>query len=161
MIPTAGGGFSAQHQVIQIKLTFKEGGAFDFQSTLERIKEQVTHAAEIARENGRPVNASNGPIDVNLEQLPAYEEVGSTGSRPPQPAAPSTQESLSQVQRPIPIAPNGAVRPSPLPRAATPPPTAAAPYPHPNEPPPGYEEVQSSSIANDLEQRLRDESARL
>ena len=90
--------------MVQIKLTFKDGGAYDFHSTFERIKEQVSHAAEIARESGRPVTNNTGPIDVDLEQLPAYEEVGSA---PPQPDPVPAQADPTQVQRPIPIAPNG------------------------------------------------------
>ena len=154
LIPTAGGGFAQQHHVVQIKLTFKEGGAFDFHTTYEQIKEQVAHAAEIARDNGRTNGHTNAPIDVDLEQLPAYEE-----QAPPQPPAPSSNGDISQVQRPVPIAPNGTARPAPaqiLDDPVEPPQQPSAePFNPPNEPPPGYEETQSTSVANDLEQRLR------
>lgn len=156
LIPTAGGGFASQHHTVQIKFTFQEGGAFDFSNTFERIIEQVSHAAEIARENGRATTQPNAPIDVDLEQLPAYEE-----EAPPQPTAPSTNADVSQVQRPMPIAPNGATRPAPVQspseRVERPHHTTEIPFDPPSEPPPGYEETQSQSIADNLEQRLRNQ----
>ncbi|KAL9099079.1 MAG: hypothetical protein Q9163_005370 [Psora crenata] len=161
LIPTAGGGFAAHHHVVQIKLTFKEGGAFDFQSTFERIKEQVAHAAEIAREGGRTTGNANVPVDVDLEQLPAYEEVGSV--RQVQHPQPSQGQTLaSQIQRPTPISPNGTMNSTSyrdetevrMPQSVAPTGESFSP---PNEPPPGYEEVQSNSVADNLERRLRNE----
>ena len=159
LIPTAGGGFSPHHHVVQIKLTFKEGGAFDFHSTFERIKEQVAHAAEISRESGRSNGNTSGPIDIDLEQLPAYEEVGSSG-RMTQPASAPTQQ---EIQRPVPISPDGTAHQTPgtgasEERAPKPAPGTTEVFPPPSEPPPGYEEVQSRSIASDLEGRLREQN---
>ncbi|MDI1491960.1 MAG: hypothetical protein OHK93_003171 [Ramalina farinacea] len=159
LIPTTGGGFSPQHHVIQIKLTFKEGGAFDFHSTFERIKEQVAHAAEIARESGRANLNLNGPIDADLEQLPAYEEVGNAG-RIPQPVSAPAQQQGAQIQRPTPRLPNGDERPAPQGddqdnRSSKPEPANPAPFAPPMEPPPGYEEVQARTVADNLEQSLR------
>ena len=83
----------------------------------------------VARESGRP---TNGDLDVDLEQLPAYEgPIG--GTRAP-----------VQIQRPTPVGPNGVIRPAPpanngvvgLGGASS---SEAAPMP--DEPPPGYEEV--------------------
>lgn len=107
-------------------------------------------------------------VDVDLEQLPAYEEasghaVGGERTQTATAAAP-------QIQRPTPIAPNGVQRPRPAPpanngvvgleeqggmhagrgRRDNPPP--------PDEPPPGYEEVQQSSVADQLERSVRGES---
>ena len=105
---------------------------------------------EVARESGRPVN---GGVDVDLEQLPAYEEATSGG----RPAAPP------QIQRPTPISPNGTQHPRPAPPAnngevglnseanARPAAPSSETPPPPNEPPPGYEEAQQSSVANHLE----------
>lgn len=141
--------------MIQIKLTFKEGGAFDFHSTFERIKEQVAHAAEIARESGRANLNLNGPIDADLEQLPAYEEVGNTG-RIPQPVSASAQQHGAQIQRPTPILPNGHERPAPPrddqdDRPSKPEPVNPASFAPPSEPPPGYEEAQARTVADNLE----------
>lgn len=78
-------------------MTFKDGGAFDFHSSFERVKETLSHAVEIARESGIISGAGTGGgmgagvVDlevVHLEQLPAYEEA----------TAPTTN-----VQRPVPV----------------------------------------------------------
>ena len=145
-----------------IKLTFREGGAFDFSTTFERMKETLNQAADVARDSGRTVQ----PGEVDLEQLPAYEETVGGGPPPSRPAAgPAT---ASGIQRPTPMNPNGTAHtttaqgyrdeksasgPSqPQPRPA--PPSAPAPAPAPNEPPPGYEEAQQNSVVDNLERRV-------
>lgn len=106
---------------------------------------------ETARASGRPVNnnAAGSGLDVDLEQLPAYEELGGGGNgRAP-----------VQIQRPMPVAPNGAHRPAAPPanngvvglEAAT---SSTAVAATPDEPPPGYEEVLQGSVANELERRV-------
>ncbi|KAL2040871.1 hypothetical protein N7G274_006329 [Stereocaulon virgatum] len=175
LIPVTGGGIPPQHTLVSLKLTFKEGGAFDFSSTFERIKENVAQAIELARESGRNVTGggSTGVVDVDLEQLPAYEEASGQaagGEMGGQPVGATATAQAPQLQRPTPIAPNGVQRPGPaLPanngvvgleqqggmdagrsRRDDPPP--------PDEPPPGYEEVQQSSVADHLERRVRGES---
>jgi hypothetical protein len=54
-----------------MKLVFKDGGAFDFHSTFERVKERALQAREA------------GSAEVHLEDLPAYEDSG-----PPPPPLP-------------------------------------------------------------------------
>ena len=132
---------------MSLKLTFKEGGAFDFSTTYERMKETLAQAVETARASGRAVNGAGGGVDADLEQLPAYEELGGGGGgRAP-----------VQIQRPTPVGPNGARRPAPPanngvvglgPAASS---SAAA---TPDEPPPGYEEVLQGSVANNFEHRV-------
>ena len=128
-------------------MTFKEGGAFDFAATYESIKETLSHAIEIARESGRPPTADLS--EINLEQLPAYEEA--TGG--------------PVLQRPTPLLRTAAPRALPMengtvvssddehtnPRSSG----SSNEYPPPNEPPPGYEETQQSSIAESLERSIR------
>ena len=101
---------------------------------------------ETASASGRPVDGAG--VNLDLEQLPAYEELGGT-ARPP-----------VQIQRPTPVGPNGAQRPAPPANngvvglgSAT---SSAAPVPAstPDEPPPGYEEVLQGSVANNLERRV-------
>ena len=143
MIPVPGGGIPQPDRLVSLKLTFKEGGAFDFSTTFERMKETLAQAVDTARASGRPVNG--GGLDVDLEQLPAYEELGG-GARAP-----------VQIQRPTPVGPNGAHRPAPpanngvvgLGSAAS-----SAGAPTPDEPPPGYEEVLPGSVADGLERRV-------
>ncbi|KAL2059422.1 hypothetical protein ABVK25_000715 [Lepraria finkii] len=156
LIPVTGGGIPAHHNLVQIKLTFKEGGTFDFSSTYERIKETLSQALEVARESGRAVG--NGGVDVDLEQLPAYEEASGGGG------------GQTQIQRPVPIAPDGARRSRPAPPAnngvvgledqtgsRAGPSSRQQPLPPPDEPPPGYEEAQQSSVADQLEESVRKE----
>lgn len=150
LIPVPGGGIPQPDRLVSLKLTFKEGGAFDFSTTYERMKETLAQAMETARASGRPVNNAGGGVDVDLEQLPAYEELGGGGGgRAP-----------VQIQRPTPVGPNGAHRPAPpanngvvgLGDAASS--SGAAPSPTPDEPPPGYEEVLQGSVANNLERKV-------
>ena len=110
------------------------------------------------------MGGANGPIDVDLEQLPAYEEVEGGSAVPQQPTA-SVQETAPQIQRPTPISPHSTLHQPSLhsdedTRAPKPAPTTSEPFVPPNEPPPGYEEVQSRSIADNLEQRLREHPQR-
>jgi WW domain-binding protein 2 len=127
-------------------MTFKEGGAFDFSSNYERIKETLWQAAETARESGRIADLS----EVDLEQLPAYEEVAD---------AVPVSTSQPPIHRPTPIAPIRASYPSgtshTLPPSSRNPPPSADRIPPPNEPPPGYEETQQNTIANNLEETVR------
>ena len=153
--PVNGGGIPPHHAFVKLKMTFKEGGAFDFSSTYERIKETLSQVSEQARENGRPVDLST----VDLEQLPAYEEVAA--------AVPTTvpiTASTTHIQRPTPISPTGASRPLPRvngtidhgrDRKGPSNPEPAEQLPPPNEPPPGYDEAQQSSVAESLEASIR------
>ncbi|KAM0806192.1 hypothetical protein BDR22DRAFT_883919 [Usnea florida] len=145
LLPVAGGGIPHPERLLALKLTFKEGGAFDFSTTYERMKETLAQAVDTARASGRPVNGAG--VDADLEQLPAYEELGGA-ARAPVP-----------IQRPTPVGPNGAPRPAPpanngvvgLGAAGS---SRAAPAPMPEEAPPGYEEVLQGSVAKDLERRV-------
>ena len=124
-------------------MTFKEGGAFDFSSTYERIKEQMAQALDIARESGRA--GAGGLPAADLEQLPAYEENG-TSSPLPQPSSNTPIASQATAQDAAHVAP---VDESNVNAEAN------QDYPPPNEPPPGYEETQASTVASDLEENIR------
>ena len=123
-------------------MTFKDGGAFDFHSTFERIKERLQQAVDVARENGlydEVADARGGgggdPLsrvnldNVHLDELPAYE-------------ASPTSPSLNPSSRDANINLRNA---SCSPQNAEPPPSE----------PPGYEEVQRESVADELERRFR------
>lgn len=153
--PVTGGGIPPHHAFVEMKMIFKEGGAFDFASTFERLKENLVQALDVARESGLPRGADISAAD--LEQLPAYEEIGVAP-----PAA------VSALQQPIPIsqmssshAPlrdSGTVLSSDDERSTKPTTLSGPstePFPPPHEPPPGYEETQHSSIADNLEQSIR------
>jgi hypothetical protein len=101
----------------------------------------VHHAQSIARDSGRPA------MDVDLEQLPAYEPAREENENDDGPA----------IISPVPVRPqrNGSIA-----QASTgdrPPPPAVGP----GELPPGYEEAQALPVnADDLDQRLRAEAQR-
>lgn len=61
-----------------MKMTFRNGGAFDFHTTVEQIKERIVAAME-TRGDGQV------PNDVHLEDLPTYEDAGGLGPPPPPP----------------------------------------------------------------------------
>lgn len=74
-------------------MTFKDGGAFDFHSTIERIKERIAAAME-SRGDGQV------PLDVHLEDLPTYEDAGVAA--PPHSPPPTSQAAGSEPSEPPP-----------------------------------------------------------
>lgn len=141
-------------------MTFKDGGAFDFHTHFERIKERLQQAVEVAREgglmSGDGVEAGSGrgggALDgvnldhVHLDDLPAYEGP---------PAAIPAVTPVSPLDRDSGL---GMSPPRAEHSARTTPQTRQEPFSPPTEPPPGYEEVQSTSVAEELERRLRQAS---
>ena len=147
-----GGGINARHGFVEVKMTFKEGGAYDFADAYEKVKEQIVQQRELANEIG-----AVGTGDVTLEPLPVYEardsgrnpaesaptrapgyearENGSNSEAPPtsvQPGLISTPEQLIDVEggeRRASAAEEGQGERIPRP----------APPIEPNEPPPAYE----------------------
>lgn len=160
--PVPGGNIPVEHPALELKLTFKDGGAFDFHSTFERIKERLQQAVDIARESGHLVGngtetgggrgggaLSNVNMDaVHLDELPAYEDATGAAGAVAQPTiaqarhneAPLVEYEDVPAQEQIPSAQR-----SPSNGVFTP----------PDEPPPGYETVQNQSVASELESRLR------
>lgn len=137
-----GGGISAHHQACELKLTFKDGGTYDFHNAFVRVKERVQQALEVSRESGSGGGEGAGGMgEVNLDQLPAYEEASSSAGAVP--ASTST----------------GPVGATPPPLTTTT--TASAPTPgqehtpRPDEPPPGYDEVQREVVTEALGRGLR------
>lgn len=131
--PVPGGGISPSLPAIQAKVTFKEGGAFDFHTNFERIKERLEQAVENTGEGAQGLRAVDLSA-VHLEELPAYEG----------PSNPTSQGNTENTSDTL-VAPPNNQRSSLL---------GAEPV----EPPPGYEEVQQQSVAQVLEERLRQEN---
>ncbi|KAH7092961.1 WW-domain ligand protein-domain-containing protein [Paraphoma chrysanthemicola] len=161
--PVSGGGIPSQHTELDMVMEFKEGGAFDFASIFERLKERLRQAVDVARESGaggmedgaRGINMNN----VHLEDLPAYEESGqhTRVADAQQPSSPITDRRSSGAGAGGPVvaapAPTSPQRSSPMvspQRGNFPPPSEP-----PSEPPPGYEEVQRNSIVDELERQAR------
>jgi hypothetical protein len=142
--PVAGGGVPSHLSIIELKLTFKDGGAFDYHTIYEQIKERLHHALTLARDSGHGIGSINALgaaelANVNLEQLPAYEP-------PARVDGAAEREVVSRDSGVAGVEPPSTSREGP---------TSA-----PSEPPPGYEEAQAQAIDVDLDQRLRDEAAR-
>lgn len=145
-----GGNIPTEHAALELKMTFKDGGAFDFHSIFERIKERLQHAVDVARESGHLVGDGSeigggqgpgalGAVDMNavhLDELPPYEDA--TASRPAQ--VTRSEQPLIDLEEP-----EQAQGSSPRVERFEP----------PAEPPPGYEDVQSQSVSAELEARLR------
>ena len=142
-------------------MTFKEGGAFDFHSHFERINEQLRQAVDVARENGYTgVGSSNadggrgaGPLSgvdmaaIHLEQLPAYEEARTSGSTvlaTPVMSIMASDPEQQDMERLVNIGNEASDIEASWQTSSV-----------PLEPPPGYEEVQRSTVASQLESRIR------
>lgn len=163
--PVQGGGIPPQHAELDLVLEFKEGGAFDFASIFERLKERLRQAMEIARESGSGGDVQDGTrgvggININnvhLEDLPAYEESRQHARVPdPLPSPPmdnSAPDGMGAggpvIAAPEPASPQAS-------SSLSSPRTQQDHFEPPSDPPPGYEEVQRSSIVDELERQVRD-----
>lgn len=152
--PVPGGNLPATQAAIELKLTFKEGGAPDFHSNFERIKErlqQVVAAARAENQTGRRQDSFLGDVNldnVHLDQLPSYQESGHDRIAPNI----TTTEADNAVHSP------GSMSPIFVPGART----TGSPEPDaqsPSEAPPGYEETQQQSIQAELDRRLSQSQA--
>jgi len=155
--PVAGGGISPSVVTLQLKMTFKDGGAFDFHSNFERIKERLQQAVEHVREAGlmtgnesqTGIGRQNRALDavnfstVHLDELPAYDGPGTSPVTTSVGTLPQDQdvECSSWRSGNSSSSPDGTARGERLDA--------------PSEPPPGYEEVQQQTVADALERRLR------
>ena len=163
--PVAGGNIPQGIPRLEIKLIFKDGGHDAFREAFETMKGRLHYAREVQAETGQTINVD--------EQLPQYEAAAPipdqpiAGNRNPAPTAATAPASASHLQA------AGATFASPAPAPAT----AQAPtrvttsqdsgpgsgpgnQPVPDEPPPGYEEVQAQAVGAQLEDRLREEAER-
>lgn len=139
--PVAGGGIPPTLTLVDLRMTFREGGAFDYHNVFELIKERLNQAVQSARDAGRNVGNAAGMDPavlqgLHLEQLPAYEPAAAAAAPGAGTGTGPARESQGQVDR----------------QARAEPETAGAP---PDEPPPGYEEAQAQAVGIDLDQRLR------
>ena len=135
-------------------MEFKEGGAFDFATTFERLRERLKQAVDVAQSAGEGIEADArgaGPLagvnlgSVHLEDLPAYED--------------SRQHQRLPDGMPSPPLGRGSVGTagtgSTANRGSSPVGSPRESFQQPEEPPPGYEEVQRGSVADELERRMR------
>ncbi|KAL6712168.1 hypothetical protein ACN47E_000045 [Coniothyrium glycines] len=151
--PVQGGGIPPQHAELDLVMEFKEGGAFDFASIFERLKERLRQAVDVARESGSDADTAGGVNmnNVHLEDLPAYEESRSH-TRVPDPLPSPPLESPGVQTYATTVAPQPASPQRSSPRASP----QQVGFQPPSEPPPGYEEVQRNSLVDELERQVRD-----
>ena len=142
--PVPGGNIPRESHV-ELKFTFKDGGAPEFSSNFERIKERLQQAVEVAREsNLASRDQGQGGLNlvnmdsVHLDQLPSYESSGMDRMAPD-----PTERSL----------PTEATDVTPPGTTATPPTEPQASSDAPPSAPPGYEETQQRSLEEALERR--------
>lgn len=144
--PVSGGGIPSHITIVDLKMYFRDGGAFDYHNTFVEIKERVSAAVQIAREQGS--TSRGGPLggidmnNVHLDQLPAYEATGTTTVSRDVPSDFAIDTTLTTSSAAPTTAMDGSAD------------TTAAP----NEPPPGYEETQMQAVGIDLDRRLREEA---
>ena len=157
--PVQGGGIPVPSGgVVELKLTFKDGGAFDFSTHFERVKERLQQAVEVARIDGDGAGSSRAAMNgvnvanVDLEDLPAYQEASdgplmapiaataasaASVATPRSPAVQQSRDSLIDVEDD---------RPQPKSTDST--------FSPPAEPPPGYEEAQMQGLQDEMERRM-------
>jgi len=142
-------------------MTFKDGGAYDFHTKFERVRERLVQAVDVAREHGTMLGDGSeqsagrggdtlGAVDmdaIHLDELPAYEETGRGAPVPQAVIHPLADARANTTHTATP-----AVPPESPPH---PPPPQNHIFSPPAEPPPGYEEVQRDSITESLERDLR------
>ena len=109
---------SASPYMLELKLTFNEGGAYDFHSKFAEVRERLVQNREMVREIGDNV----APQELHGEQLPAYEE-RERGLSTPALAQVSNEE---DIQAPAYTSNTNATAPR-------------------DEPPPGYDEIQHAA----------------
>jgi WW domain-binding protein 2 len=141
--PASGGGLPRGQSQIVMSLKFKDGGAYEFHSAFERIRDRL-HQVMVAAEVDRPANnrsaaaISSMPAvnlsAVHLDELPTYEASG-RDQMAPQPEPP-TQLSIPQPRA-------AATAPEAMADGQAP---AQGMSSLPMDAPPGYEEAQQQSV---------------
>lgn len=116
--------------VVELKLTFKDGGAFDFHSKFEQLKER----AQQIQETSSLAEGNAGGAALDLEDLPVYQEQNEGPLIPP--ISHPTTAAYSTGSNPS-LGGNGEIHRS-VP---------------PSEPPPGYEEAQIAVVRDDAQRR--------
>jgi WW domain-binding protein 2 len=148
--PVVGGGLPTTQAYIELNLTFKDGGAYDFQTNFERIRERLREAVEAATDIGARGSATTGPVAgvnmdaVHLDDLPTYQDSGLDQLAPQPPPPPPRARTPVQQEDLAPSFEEVVEGRAPIQR----------PNPPPTDAPPGYEETQQQSVQQALEERF-------
>lgn len=151
--PVSGGGIPASLPAVQLKLTFKDGGAFDFHSNFERIKDRLLQTVETSElRGGRHAQDEVDFSRVHLDELPAYDGPRSGSDGHVYSAHPLDSHHARDQGGPN---QDGSQADGIRFRGRDQGPEIQA---EPMEPPPGYEEAQQQCVAEVVEERLRGSS---
>lgn len=143
--PVQGGGIPVPDTgVVELKLTFKEGGCYDWHTKFEQVKERLHQAVEA---NGGAPSSAAGASAQNavMEDLPAYQEESDGPLLSPVVGAGAAASASAPAQ----TRDSGIGVEYDRPRAKP-----ADGFEAPSEPPPGYEEAQEAAIRDEVERRL-------
>jgi len=166
--PVQGGGLPSSQSALELKLTFKDGGAYDFQSRYERVRERLQQAVEVARASGvvqgdgadTGRGAGGSALDgvnmgsVHLEELPRYEESSAMRQVEVPAVMASTQQGAVQAESSQEVGGDGPahdIDERPVRRRAS---DAEVAFQSPSDPPPSYENVQREVIEDEFSRRL-------
>lgn len=142
--PVPGGNITSNHAHIELKLTFKEGGAPDFTQKFEQIKERLAQVVDGAREANGTIGGHVDLASVHLDELPSYQDAGHDRPAPDL----STGGGLLDMAY---ATPSRTTQSASQQHASTQPPTDPAPA----EAPPGYEEAQHQSVQAAFDRNTR------
>lgn len=143
--PAQGGGIPAPPSgVVELKFTFRDGGALDFHQRYEQIRERIQQVLEVSGDRQRAGTGALNTVNlqnVNLEDLPAYREESDGPLIPPTATAAQVQ---AQAQARSPVLQQQRDSGVSLDE------TRRQPRAVPDEPPPGYEEAQMAGVQDRL-----------
>ncbi len=128
-----------QLPILEVKLTFNDGGHDAFREKFQVMKERLDYARQLRRETGQDIPTG--------EDLPRYEEAreaSSSSSNNPAAAAAAASATAGQSSG---AGPSTASQATPS-------------QPTPDEPPPDYEEAQAQALDIRLEEQMREEAER-
>lgn len=125
--PVSQGGIPPDIARVELKLTFKDGGHYEFVNEFETLKQNLHHYRDIERETGQRISVPDEP-------LPAYEGPAGSGS-----GSGTANANAGRL-----AAENPPARSDSSSRGRG-----------PDEPPPAYEEAQAQSISMRLEDHIR------
>lgn len=155
--PVINGGIPSHIPAVEARFTFKDGGAYDWHTKFCQVKERLAQVMENRGLSGATMaaGAPEAMEGVNLDQLPAYEEMGTSVPYTEPPVGRGVSQGVMALpaelpsESPPPLVDVSVNRPSVV--------TTSTPA----EPPPGYDEVQRNSISEhlDRDQRPREGTA--
>lgn len=147
---------------VELKVTFKDGGAPQFQGMFETVKERLQQVVDVARERNAGQAGAGAGVDmsnVHLDQLPSYQEHGQDRVARDEGEGDDDQNERVEVPRSATaeevraMAAAAATRREAESRRRRSREEEEA-VGMPDDAPPGYEETQQKSVEDELSRRL-------